>query len=82
MIILSNRVSAKVRFLTFHYNHPEFIEIQYQTFQKFMMDDYELIVFNDAKDPKFEIAIRETCEKYGIPCIRFQQEWHRETAFE
>lgn len=72
------QVSAKVRFLTFHYDKPEFIDIQYKTFKKFMLDDYELIVFNDAKDPAIEKSIQETCDKYGIQCIRFNQEWHEE----
>ena len=78
LLIMSEHVSAKVRFLTFHYNKPEFIEIQHKTFKKFMTDDYELIVFNDAKDPAIEKEIQQTCDKYGIQCVRFKQEWHEE----
>ena len=31
-------------------NNPTFIEIQYYTLKKYFKGDYELIVFNDAKD--------------------------------
>lgn len=78
MIIICPHAYAKVRYLTFHYNKPEFIEYQYKTLKKFMLDDYELIVFNDARDPEYEKSIRETCEKFGIQSVRYQQEWHEE----
>ncbi len=44
-------LSAKVLLFTFAYNRPELIELQYKTFKKFLLDDYELIVINDAKSP-------------------------------
>lgn len=69
-------LDAKIRILTFHYNLPELIEIQHKTLQKYVSDDYELIVFNDAKDPKIEKEIQDTCNRYGILCIRFEPEWH------
>ena len=46
-----------------------------------MLNDYELIVFNDAKTPKLEKAIRETCEKYNTRCIRYEQHWHETNPF-
>ncbi|NGX47843.1 MAG: hypothetical protein K1000chlam3_01228 [Chlamydiae bacterium] len=75
-LLLSSQAFAKVRFLTFHCNKPDFIELQCKTLAKYMENDYELIVFNDANDLKLEEEIRETCEKYGIQCVRFEQEWH------
>lgn len=67
---------GEIRLLTFQYNRPELIEIQYKTFKKFLKNDFELIVFNDGDTPERERGIREMCEKYGIRCIRFEQEWH------
>lgn len=69
---------AKVRFLTFHYNKPEFIKLQYETLAKFVQNDYELIVINDAKSPALENEIELMCKQYGIPCIRYEQSWHQQ----
>lgn len=67
---------AKVRILTFHCNNPDFVEMQYKCLSKFLLDDFELIVFNDAKTAEMEKEIEQRCQKHHIPCIRFQPEWH------
>ena len=67
---------AKVRIFTFHYNKPDFIEFQHRTLEKFLQDNYELIVFNDAREEEYNVAIRNTCERLGIKCIRYEPEWH------
>src|SRR5712671_5707704 len=67
---------ASVRILTFHYNQAEFIEIQYRALQKFLRDDFELIVFNDANTLENEKAIEHICCELGIKCVRFEQQWH------
>lgn len=72
----TNQIDAKIRLLTFHYNLPELIEIQHKTLKKFIKDDYELIVFNDARDPNTVREINEICNKYNILCVRFEPEWH------
>ena len=73
-------VKSKIRLLTFHYNLPKFIEIQHNTFQKFLKekDDYELIVFNDAKDEIIKKEIIDTCKRLKIQCINFPQTLHEE----
>jgi hypothetical protein len=76
-LFFSNVVFAKVRLFTFHNNRPQFIEYQYATFKKFILDDYEWIVINDASSVEQEKAIREVCEKYGIACVRYVQDWHK-----
>ena len=75
-LLLTTFLNAEVLLLTFHYNRPEFIEYQHKCYQKFLKDDYRLIVFNDAKDPSIEKEIRNTCERLGIECVRFEQKWH------
>ena len=68
---------GKVRVLIFHYNRPDFLEFQYQTFKKFVLDeDYELIIFNDAPNSKDEKSIQEICDKYKLQCVRYEQSWH------
>ena len=67
---------ARVRILTFHCNQSDFIEVQYKTFKKFLSDDFEMIVFNDAPALGDKKEIEEICDQYGIQCIRFEPEWH------
>ncbi len=74
---LSQPLSAKVRILTFHYNKPNFVELQHRTLKKFLKNKYELIVFNDARNKEEELAIKKVCEKNGISCIRYEQQWHQ-----
>jgi len=59
-------------------NNPIFIEIQYNTLKKYMKNEYEYIVFNDAKDYICETnkgnihikrEIEELCKRLGIKCI-------------
>ncbi len=75
-LLFLNEAVAKVRIFTFHYNCPEFVEYQYATFKKFLLDDYEWIVISDAPDAEQEQAIREVCEKYSVQCARYEQDWH------
>ncbi len=69
-------LSAKIRILTFHYNRPDFLELQYATFKQFILDDYEVIVFNDAIDPHYEKLISDVCQKHGWQCVRYEPSWH------
>lgn len=68
--------NAKVLIFTYSYNRPDFIEIQHKTFEKFLLDEYEFIVFNDAIDESMRIQIEQICQKYEIKCIRIPQEIH------
>lgn len=69
-------LSAKVRILSFHYNQADFIEMQYLSLKKFLKDDFELIIFNDAKTKENERWIQDMCDEYGIQCVRYQSQWH------
>lgn len=74
---LNGLLTAKVRVLTFHFNKPEFIELQYLAFKKFSKDDFEIIVFNDANNMIHKKNIEGMCDKYQIKCVRFEDEWHK-----
>jgi hypothetical protein len=65
--------SEKVLILTYSYNRPEFIEWQFHAFKKFLQDDYEIVVFNDACDVAICHQIEEVCRKLGITCMRVPQ---------
>lgn len=67
---------GKILVFTYAYNRPDFIEIQYKTFKKFLQDDYEFVVFNDAQQEEMANQIVTMCERYGIRCIPIPQEIH------
>jgi hypothetical protein len=67
-----------MKIVTLVVNNPIFIEIQYYTLKKYMKEDYEFIVFNDAKnfpdytnnnDIRIKRQIIETCNQLDIQCI-------------
>ncbi len=70
-------IYSKVLIFTFSYNRPDFIEIQYKTLKKFLKDDYEFVVFNDAPDlSENEKSITNMCKKLNIKHIRIPQNIH------
>jgi hypothetical protein len=75
--LFSQNLSAKIRILTFHCNHCEFLEYQCKALEKFLLDDYELIVFNDGVDQKEKNAIQAVCARYGVKHVSYKQSWHK-----
>ena len=77
-------VEAQPRVLicTHSFNRPDFIEIQYKTFQRFLHDDYEFVVFNDAPQESTAETIRNVCEALGIRHIRIPQTIHSKPYLE
>lgn len=69
-------VEAKTLIITHSYNRPDFIEIQAKTFQKFLQDDYEFVVFNDAPKKEMCEQINSTCAALGLRCVRIPQSIH------
>jgi len=67
---------SKVLIFTYVYNRPDFIKLQHLTFQKFLKDDYEFVVFSDAKEKNMARHIQNMCSKYNIKCIPIPQEIH------
>ncbi len=78
LLVLTVIFTAQARLLvmTHSHNRPDFIKIQYHTFKKFLKDDYEFIVFNDAPSDNMRQQIEQMCNKYGLRCIRIPQEIH------
>ncbi len=69
-------IHSKILIFTYSYNRPDFIDIQYKTFKKFLLDDYEFVVFSDARNQGMHNPIEARCKKYGLRCIRFPQHLH------
>lgn len=76
LLITSSCIYGEVLVFTFAFNRPDFIEIQYKTLKKLLLDEYKFTVFNDAKDPNLEQQIKDTCAQLDIQCIRIPQEIH------
>src|ERR1700694_1333846 len=71
-------IDGKIRLMTFHYNRPDFLELQCKCLNKFLKekDDYELVVINDAVDPELREQIEQTCKEFGAQCVNYPQELH------
>lgn len=68
-------------------NNPLFIQIQFHTLRRYLKNDYEFIVFNDAKDfPDFtnggniniKKEIKDICDKLNIKCINIPSKNHEQ----
>uniref|UniRef100_A0A6C0I5Y5 Nucleotide-diphospho-sugar transferase domain-containing protein n=1 Tax=viral metagenome TaxID=1070528 RepID=A0A6C0I5Y5_9ZZZZ len=75
-----------MKIITSVVNNPSYIIIQYYLLKKFFLDDFEYIVFNDAKDfPDYsnfqdetiKKEIENTCNILNIKCINIPNEHHR-----
>jgi hypothetical protein len=75
-MVVSLSLEAKILIITHNHNRPDFIEIQDKTFKKFLKDDYDFVVFNDARQREMCQQINEMCANLGIQCIRIPQSIH------
>ena len=55
---------SKILIITSAYNRPEFVEVQARTFTKFLRDEYEFVVFNDANSSAVYSQIEQMCDKW------------------
>lgn len=69
-------IQAHVLIFTTAYNRPDFIALQHKSLVKYLKDDFEYVVFNDAAQIADHTAIVEECEKLNIKCIDFPQYLH------
>jgi len=78
ILLLPVILSAKerLRIFTTAYNRPDFIEKQARTFNAFLQDDYEYIVFNDAPQNDMARNIEQMCQRLHVRCIRVPQNLH------
>jgi hypothetical protein len=61
----------KVTIYTIADKRPDFIPVQYETFKKFIKDDYEYVVVDNAIDSKKRSrAIEKTCKNLGVRYLK------------
>ncbi len=75
-LLLPMLLSAKVLVMTHVFNEAEFIHWQHATLAKFLKDDYEYIVFNDAPEGQAATDINTICSSLNIRCTRVPQSIH------
>lgn len=69
-------IEAKVLIMTHCYNKPHFIYWQHDTLKKFLKDDYEFVVFNDAEETEIYLQTEKICDYLKIRSVRVPQEIH------
>ncbi len=69
----SESVTAKILIFSYAFNLPDFIEKQVRTLNKFLEDEFELVVFNNARKKNLEERITSECKRLNIACIRVPQ---------
>jgi len=74
--IFGSIFSSEVLIITHVCCRTDFLEIQVKTFKKFLKDDYEFVVFNDASDMNLHQQINLVCKNYGIQSVDVPQEIH------
>lgn len=76
---------TKLYIVSSHFNNTGYIRLQHYTFKKYFKEDYEYIVFNDAREDKTYTNyyndklgedIFNCCVELGIKCIRIPQDIH------
>lgn len=68
--------NPKILIFTYSFNRPDFLETQYLTFKRFLKEEYDFIVFNDASDKILREKINQTSKKLNLKCIDIPQEIH------
>ncbi len=64
------RANEPVLIFTYVYNRPDFIDLHIKTFNAFLKESYEYIVFNDAPNAAMSVQIEQTCRKLNVRCVR------------
>ena len=59
----------KVKIYSIHYDRPDFIEWQKDSFDKFLSDEFEYVVVNNARDIYLRNKINQIASELSIRCI-------------
>lgn len=73
----THELYSKVLIMTHCYNKPEYIKWQQLTFNKFLKDEYEFIVFDDTPNRPLSDQTQKLCQELEIECIRVPHHIHR-----
>ena len=67
----------KISFFAFAVNTKFPIDIAYRQFHKYIKEDFEYILFNDAYQPQMEKDLNIISESNNIKCVRVPQHIHK-----
>lgn len=62
--------------MTYVHSRPDFIELHVKTFDVFLEEEYEYVVFNDAPNDVMCKKVERTCKKLGVKCFRIDPRLH------
>lgn len=65
-----------VTIYTYADKRPDFIALQKRTFDRFVKDDFELVVYNNGSSPELIEAIDAACTEAGVESIRVEGARH------
>jgi hypothetical protein len=81
LLLAVGNLDAKTLIMTHCYNRPEFIGWQAQSFHKFLKEDYEFIVFNDAPNLQLRNEAAASCRQHNVPCVLVPQSIHQKPYY-
>lgn len=58
-----------VRIYSIHYNRPDFVKWQYDSFKHHMIDSFALVIVNNARDEILRQEIKKASADLGLECI-------------
>lgn len=61
---------------TVAFNRPEFIPLQHRSLVRFMLDEFDLVVINNAADGDDAREIAVACDRIGVPCVAVEGNPH------
>lgn len=70
-------MTDRVLVVVIAYNQPSFLGLQLACLQKFMVEPFTFVVYNNADNAKMENEIATECTQLNVSCIRVPQEVHK-----
>ena len=65
-----NKKKPTVNIYSVHFNRPDFIKIQMDSFKKFIKNDFNFLIINNSG----EKSIEDTCKNLNIDCINLNND--------
>lgn len=72
-LCICNQSNSKILFISAAYNRPDLIELLHRCLNKFVEEDFELVIFNDAEEEHFKKSIEYECLRLRIKHVPIVQ---------
>lgn len=66
----------KILIITCTFNRPDFIALQDKTFKHLLEDEYEFVIFDDARDSAISAETKKVCQQLNLRYFRVPQAIH------